>query len=788
MSLPLAWLVFPLVLAALSLGCGLFLEQVGGRKLPGPLVVPSGFAVVIVITGFATASGATAKLATPAVSALAVAGMALTPRRRVRVDAWAIVVAVAVFAVYAAPIALSGQATFAGYIMLDDTATWLALTDRLMDHGRSVSGLPPSTYRATLSNLSIGYPVGANLPLGIGGKLLRQDIAWLFQPYMAFLAAMLGLGLYGLLARLIPSRRLRAPVAFVAAQPALLYAYSLWGGLKELAAAGLIVLLTALVAPLLTERIRVRELIPLAAASAGLLAVLSVGGLAWLAALAVPMLALVVRLNGRIVALGSAAFVAFTLALSVPSILTASVFLRQGEDILTSSVELGNLVRPLRPLQLFGIWPTADFRIDPGNRAATYVLVGVLSASALIGLVWAVSRRAWALPMYVGAVLAGATAISNLGSPWVGAKAFATASPALVLAGLTGAVCIFNRGRRIEAAVVTAAIAGGVLWSNALAYHGVWLAPRGQLAELEAIGKRFTGQGPTLMTEYQVYGVRHFLRDMDAEGAAELRVRPVRLRDGGLLEKGGYADLDEFALEDVLVYRTLVLRRSPALSRPPSPYLLAMRGRYYDVWQRPEPFTSRVREHLPLGDLLRPAAPAPCRDVLRLAALASEAGGRLATVIRPEPVVVPLSETSYPAAWQASASNANILAPIGSGTLSAEFDVPVAGRYETWLGGSFRGSVVLQVDGRSVGAARHRLNNSGQYTRLGEAVVRRGTHFVTLRYGGADLHPGSGSYPFAFGPIVLSRAEDDPPVTYVEAAQARNLCGRRLDWIEALGA
>ena len=43
-------------------------------------------------------------------------------------------------------------------------------------------------------------------------------------------------------------------------------------------------------------------------------------------------------------------------------------------------------------------------------------------------------------------------------------------------------------GRRVEAAVVARAIAGGVLWSNALAYHEVWLAPRGQLHELETIG------------------------------------------------------------------------------------------------------------------------------------------------------------------------------------------------------------------------------------------------------------------------------------------------------------
>jgi len=36
------------------------------------------------------------------------------------------------------------------------------------------------------------------------------------------------------------------------------------------------------------------------------------------------------------------------------------------------------------------------------------------------------------------------------------------------------------------------------------------------------------------------------------------------------------------------------------------------------------------------------------------------------------------------------------------------------------------------------------------------------------------------------GPIVLSSATSASPVTYVRPADARWLCGRNLDWIEAL--
>jgi len=106
----------------------------------------------------------------------AAVGLALGRRRPLRVDPWALGTAVAVFAVFAAPVVLSGQATFAGYITLDDTSTFLGLTDRVMSHGRDISGLAPSTYQRVLDvNLAHGYPVGSFMPFGIGHVLVRQE-------------------------------------------------------------------------------------------------------------------------------------------------------------------------------------------------------------------------------------------------------------------------------------------------------------------------------------------------------------------------------------------------------------------------------------------------------------------------------------------------------------------------------------------------------------------------------------------------------------------------------------
>ena len=198
----LAWIVFPLVLALLSLGCGLLVERASGLRLPGPLLLPLGLALLIVEANLVTMRGATAQLAAPLAVALAIAGFGLRTRRP-RLDAWAIGAAVAVFAVYAAPIVLSGQATFAGYITLDDTSTWLALDDRAMDHGRTLSGLAPLTYQQVLTDyFGSGYPLGVFMPLG-SGQAHRKDIAWLFQPTIAFSGAMLALSIYAVCARLI---------------------------------------------------------------------------------------------------------------------------------------------------------------------------------------------------------------------------------------------------------------------------------------------------------------------------------------------------------------------------------------------------------------------------------------------------------------------------------------------------------------------------------------------------------------------------------------------------------
>jgi hypothetical protein len=694
-ALVLCWIVFPSLIGLLSLGLGLLVERAARTKLPAELLMPVGFAAMVCVALFATMTPATARLALPLVLAFAVVGLAASlPSRLPRIDPWAAAAALGIFAAFAAPVVLSGDATFAGYVKLDDTATFLALAERALEHGRSLEGLAASSYEATLAFNLPFYPLGSLLPLGIGSVVSGQDSAWIFQPYLAFLAALLGLSLYRLAGLVVASRPSRALAAFLAAQAALLYGYSLWGGVKEMAAAALVALAAALTSDAFNPRRGLMALLPLGIASAALVGVLSVGAVVWL----IPVLGVVgiavLRRRSRIRPL---VVLAVGAALLVPSLAVARLMVGPGVlGSIRDGDELGNLVAALSPLQLLGIWPAGDFRFRPERMDVTYVLLAVLVAAAAVGILVAARRRAWELPLYLGTVLGAAVVYGMVTSPWIEAKAFAIAAPAFVLTASVGALCVLGV-RRVEGAVLLSVIALGVAWSNALAFGDVSLAPRDQLAELEAIGKEFRGQGPALMTEYQPYGVRHFLRELDAEGASELRRRPIPLRNGFPLEKGTFADISEFDPGAVMAYRTLVLRRTPVGSAPPAPYRLVREHRFYEVWQRPD---------------------------------------------------------TIPVSASASRSCAAPLRLQGS-TLT----VPVSGEYDLWLAGSIRGELSVLLDGRLAARLRHHLNNAGQYTPLGRVALSAGPHTVETRERRSRIRPGERGEPWAYGPLLVTPAQ-----------------------------
>lgn len=796
---------------------------------------------MIAVGGIITCFPALAELTTGAVTGLAIAGYVALftggPRGPLRdlsvlrlrsTLTWPALAALGVFFVFGAPVILSGSATFAGYIKLDDTSTWLAFTDHVLAHGHAVGGLAPSSYEATIQiNLEAGYPLGAFIPLGVGHELTGQDSAWLFQPYLAVMAAFMALVFYELAWPVISDHRIRAAAVFFAAQPALLVGYAFWGGVKEVATALLVAILAAGTVELVREpKLRSAVVVPVLAGSA-LIGVMGAGGLPWLAAIlaggAVLMAAAIWRARrggaeaGRLTRrLALAAVVALVgiLAIGLPTVFAAGQLFSPDQDALTrASEEMGNLIRPLGLAQYPGPWPVGDFRVEPVSSLAsllTSLLVFATVVAAGFGLVAAIGRRAWGLLLLTSGTGLGSLLVWLVGSPWVQGKALATGSASFLILAMAGIGFLLGAGSKAEVegevegksrvfpristaglkaiGAVLLIVPCGILVSSALAYHEAWLAPKGQLAELEEIGELFEAEGPALMTEYQAYGVRHFLRRLDAEGASELRRRVIPRLDGAETEKGAWSDTDELVLDPaqqgVFTYRTLVLRRNPRQSRPPSPYERVWQGDYYEVWQRPadsEFDPGSLIVHEPLGEGFQPAAVPNCAVVQDVAAQAGS--GEVVAAVREPNAVAEL--TTYPDDWVPDPAN-QTLTPLSDGTATGQVSVPTAGRYRVWVGGASRGRVSVEVGDQAAGSARGQLNNNAQFIELGELDLAAGELPVAMSYErGGSLRPAVGSYPFGLGPVVLEPVEE-ARIERVSPRDAQKLCGQSLDWIEAI--
>jgi hypothetical protein len=180
---------------------------------------------------------------------------------------------------------------------------------------------------------------------------------------------------------------------------------------------------------------------------------------------------------------------------------------------------------------------------------------------------------------------------------------------------------------------------------------------------------------------------------------------------------------------------------------------------------------------------------AACGEVPRLGRLAAGDGGLLAAVPRPPTVVIePDGTLGKPAALGRYGEDPSALYLTGPYTMPAtSFTVPVAGSYGVWIGGTFRPRVDVSLDGRPVGSARNVLDWPSTYVPIGTARLAAGVHTLFFHFGGAGLLPGgAGLAQFGTGPIAIGIGTAERPVTYLRPENARMLCGKRLDWVEAV--
>ncbi len=94
---------------------------------------------------------------------------------------------------------LSGAPTFAGYLALPDTGHQLVLAELFAHHGPDWASLAPGSFRlAGEKYVESAYPVAAQAALGVTAPLGVIDLAWLYQPFLAFSLIIMSLGIWSL--------------------------------------------------------------------------------------------------------------------------------------------------------------------------------------------------------------------------------------------------------------------------------------------------------------------------------------------------------------------------------------------------------------------------------------------------------------------------------------------------------------------------------------------------------------------------------------------------------------
>jgi hypothetical protein len=309
----------------------------------------------------------------------------------------------------------------------------------------ALSELGPSTVHA-FGGLTLAIAVAACLlPLA----LLRESAAW------KQIAGALVVGLTYLVASYLVQGAFKETL-----QALFVLAFAV--GLHELARGWL----------LPPDASRHRGAIPLAVIAIGSVYAYSLPGLAWLAGAALLWGAIELGLAGRrdspgavgrlmrdvapTVAVGLVA-VAVAIAPEVGRLASFADF----ETFDPDGAGLGNLFNRLSPLEALGVWPSGDFRVEPGDGsvpAIVFYLGAALGLVALaLGLRWSVRRGERVVPAALGAALVLWLYALIDGTPYQEAKALVLLSPLVALIAVRGLVA----GGAVPLAVVYLLAAGG---------------------------------------------------------------------------------------------------------------------------------------------------------------------------------------------------------------------------------------------------------------------------------------------------------------------------------------
>jgi hypothetical protein len=806
-----ATLLYPCLLALLCVGAGLLVDRLSGRFLPASLLPAVGAAALIGVSQLTTYS-VTAAPTTPYVLALlAAAGFALGRQRMGtlaqgwRRCGWQFAVPVLAYVAALAPVLFTGRPSFSSYGVLSDSAFHMMGADFLMRHGQDYAHLDlRNSYGQYLNAYyNTSYPSGADTLFGGSAFLLGVPLIWAFQPFNAFMLAT-AVGPAWVLARRIGlDGALTAAAALTVTLPALVYGYELIASVKEITALPMILTLGALVS-LHARWLRgpPQSAVPFALVAAAGVSALGVAFGAWVLTAVVVLAVIAVRdiAKGRVSArqplllVAAGLFVAFVAALG--TWLDVSGSLQVAKNI-ASTTNPGNLQNPLRTVQILGTWLVSSYKHVPsgGHLTLSYALAAVALSAAVLGAVYIVYLRAYALAGWIGLMLAVWLGLTTYGTTWADGKALMLTSPVVVLLAWSGVAALralahsrptFRHVLRPATLLLALALIAGVAASDAMQYHGSNLAPTARYEELASIGSRFAGRGPALFTDYDEYAL-YELHNLDL-GGPDFMFPPRGLA----LPHGLPVDFNRVPPAALLSYPLIVARRNPDADRPPAAYSLLWQGTYYQVWGR-LPGAPAAIARLGLSSPHAGASaetgalPIQCSRVERLAAIAKSHRALLAAASPPQLVRVDVASALHPA-WTYTRLG---LVMARSGHLDTTFAIPHAGTWDVWLRGEIMPAVQVTVDGQPLATISAQLTGvATDPNTMAPLRVRlaAGRHRLTVTRGDSSLlAPGSGGSAILDSIFLTPVASGSQATLHVvPAARWRSLCGHPLEWIEVV--
>jgi hypothetical protein len=298
-----------------------------------------------------------------------------------------------------------------------------------------------------------GYPLGPHA-LVVGVSELGPNLVHAFNGLTLFVAVATALAPLALFERLSPWRRVVGALAVGFAY--MVASYLIQGAFKETIEA-LLVVAFAIGLHLMHERrfvgrsvprLQFVRAVPLALLAIGAVYAYSFPGVFWLGGAAAAWIAAelayawlrrgtdaatqLLRWGAPTLASALGVFLIGVLP-EIPRMIDFAGF----ETFDPAGAGLGNLFNAISPLQAFGIWPSGDFRLDPGDGAApawTYWAgAGLATGVTGYGVYWWVRRRELAVPAALAAAAVLFAYAHFAGTPYQEAKAIALAAPLAAL-------------------------------------------------------------------------------------------------------------------------------------------------------------------------------------------------------------------------------------------------------------------------------------------------------------------------------------------------------------------